>query len=50
VPLWVPIVFLLGGVVETVFAGGGALTAVLTVPQIVAEIIIGWYAWRKSTA
>src|SRR6266545_2060196 len=47
VPLWVPIVFLLGGVVETVFAGAGALTAVLTVPQIVAEIIIGWYAWRK---
>src|SRR6266545_1542974 len=50
VPLWVPIVFLAGGVVETVFAGGGALTAALTVPQIVAEIAIGWYAWKKSTA
>jgi hypothetical protein len=49
VPLWIPIVFLLGGVVETVFAGAGALTAVLTVPQIVAEIIIGWYAWRKAS-
>jgi hypothetical protein len=50
VPLWVPIVFIVGAVVETVFASEGALTAVLTVPQIVAEIAIGWYAYRKSTA
>jgi hypothetical protein len=50
VPLWVPIVFLAGGVVETVFAGGGALTAALTVPQIAAEIAVGWYAWKKSAA
>jgi hypothetical protein len=50
VPLWVPIVFFAGGVVETVFAGGGPLTAVLTVPQILAEIAIGWYAYQKSKA
>jgi Domain of unknown function (DUF4386) len=50
VPLWVPIVFLAGGAMETVFAGSGALTAVLTVPQIIAEIVIGWYAWQKASA
>jgi hypothetical protein len=50
VPLWVPIVFLAGGVVETLFAGNGALTAALTVPQIAAGIAIGWYAWKKSNA
>jgi hypothetical protein len=49
VPLWVPIVFLAGGAVETVFAGSGALTAVLSVPQVIAEIAIGWYAWQKAT-
>jgi hypothetical protein len=50
VPLWVPIVFIAGGVVNTVFAGNGAVTAALTIPQIVVEIVIGWYAWKRSTA
>jgi hypothetical protein len=50
VPLWMPILFIVGAVVETVFASGGALTAVCTVPQIVAMVAIGWYAYRKSTA
>jgi hypothetical protein len=50
VPLWVPILFITGGVVETAFAGNGALTAALTIPQIVAEIAIGWYAWKRSAA
>jgi hypothetical protein len=49
VPLWVPIAFILGGVVETVWAASGALTAALTIPQIVAMLAIGWYAWKKST-
>jgi hypothetical protein len=48
VPLWVPIVFIAGAVVETVFAGHGALTAVLNVPQLIAMIAIGWYALKKA--
>jgi hypothetical protein len=47
VPLWIPIVFLTGGVVETLFAGNGVLTAALTIPQIAAEIAIGVYALKK---
>jgi hypothetical protein len=47
VPLWVPIVFLAGGIVETLFAGNGALTAALTVPQLAAEVAIGVYALKR---
>ncbi len=48
VPLWVPIVFIAFGAVAIVFAASGVLTAVLTVPQIVAMVAIGWYAYRKA--
>jgi hypothetical protein len=50
VPIWVPILFVVGAVIETAFASGGALTALCTVPQIVAMIAIGWYGYRKSLA
>jgi len=49
VPIWVPIAFIVGGVVETVFAASGVLTAVLTVPQLVAMVAVGWYAYRRSS-
>ena len=48
VPLWVPIVFLAFGALAIVFAASGVLTAVLTVPQIVAMVAIGWYAYRRA--
>jgi hypothetical protein len=49
-PLWVPIVFSVGAVLEVVFGGGGALTAISTVPETAAMVAIGWYAYRKSLA
>jgi hypothetical protein len=48
VPLWVPIVFIAFGALAIVFAASGVLTAVLTVPQIVAMVAIGWYAYRTA--
>jgi hypothetical protein len=50
VPLWVPILFIAGAVIEVALAGGGVLTALATVPQTVATVAIGWYAYRKSVA
>jgi hypothetical protein len=50
VPLWVPILFLVGAVVEVALAGGGLVTAVATIPQTVAMVAIGWYAYRRSLA
>jgi hypothetical protein len=49
-PLWVPIVFIVGAVLEVVFASGGLLTAVSTVPETAAMVAIGWYAYKKSLA
>jgi hypothetical protein len=42
--------FILGSVVGTVFAGRGALTALLTVPQIAAVTTVGRYAWHRPAA
>jgi hypothetical protein len=50
VPLWVPVVFIAGGLLDTAFAGRGALTAALSLPQFVATVAIGWYAWQRSRA
>lgn len=44
VPLWVPVLFLAGGVLAVLFAGGGLVPALLVVPQFVAMVAIGWYA------
>jgi len=49
-PLWVPIVFAAGFVLETALAGNGGGTTPLWIPQIVAEVAIGWYALRKASA
>lgn len=49
VPLWVPIVFLVGGILDALFASGGAVTAICEIPQAVAMIALGWYAYRTST-
>ena len=46
VPLWVPILFLVGCVLAVVFAGSGLVSALLAVPQLVAMVAIGWYARR----
>jgi hypothetical protein len=47
-PLWVPTLFIAGAVVQVVLAGGGVLTAVATIPETVAMVVIGWYAYRKA--
>jgi hypothetical protein len=41
-------VFIAFGALAIVFAASGVLTAVLTVPQIVAMVAIGWYAYRAA--
>lgn len=49
VPMWVPVVFLVSGLLGVVFAGSGALTAALALPQIVAMVAIGWFARAHAT-
>jgi hypothetical protein len=49
-PLWVPILFIVGAVIQVALAGGGVLTALATVPQTVAMVAIGWYAYKRSAA
>jgi len=46
VPAWVPILFIAGGALAVVFAGGGTLSAALALPQFAAMVAIGWYARR----
>jgi hypothetical protein len=47
-PVWVPALFIAGAVIQVALAGGGPLTAVATIPQTVAMVAIGWFAYRKS--
>ncbi|GAA4708472.1 DUF4386 family protein [Phytohabitans rumicis] len=46
-PAWVPILFIVGGVLAVLFAGGGPLSALLALPQYVAMVAIGWHAHRS---
>jgi hypothetical protein len=48
--LWVPILFIAGAVVQVAFADGGLLTAASIIPQTIANVAIGWYAYRRSAA
>jgi hypothetical protein len=47
-PVWVPALFIVGAVIQVALAGGGLLTAAATIPETVAMVAIGWYAYRKA--
>lgn len=42
------LLFLVGAVVQVVFAGGGVLTAVCVIPQTIANVVIAWSAYQRS--
>lgn len=48
VPLWVPTLFLAGGVLAVLLAGSGMVAALAAAPQFVAMVAIGWCARRRT--
>lgn len=49
-PVWVPILFVVGAVLEVAFGSGGVPFALATISQTIATVAIGCAAHRKPVA